>query len=544
MLLMLKTIARRHPKPRTMKRASIIGFGGSVLLHLSLLWSGAAQAAETLVVNISSLEFSVEVDSLEHYAATGEIRQDFADVAAYLTDEQLQDLRKGLVARVDLDPVTVSRFLYSSQGELVLKEAGRFILSRKRQSGFYAIRAALILAAADAEYGLTPLNVMRQFPVDGIRINSARVFDLLNDAGEMLAATNTAIAAIETQSQAARVQDAAFPRDLRQPGSNPWITELLELNDESRDRIFPVDLYLPPAIEGQKRPLVVISHGLGSDRTTFQYLAEHLASHGFAVAMPEHLGSNAAQLQALATGRARELTPPQELIDRPLDIQFLLDYLTAQYGAVIETDRVGVIGQSFGAYTALALAGAEINLAGLEATCPDADYSLNWSLVLQCAALKIEDPIPQLADDRVAAIIAINPLMSQIFGAENLEAIAQPTMLVSGADDAVTPALMEQIRPFATLTSSEKYLALLTQGTHFSTLAESENDIALPGAVLGPDPEIAQAYVRALGLSFFTTYVTGSSALKNHLSSSYTHQISNSENPLLFIDRDLPPLQE
>lgn len=527
-----------------MKRASIVRLGSSLLLHLGLLWSGAVQAAETIVVNISSLEFSVDVSSLEHYAATGEIRPDFADVAAYLSKEQLQDLREGLVARVDLDPVTVSQFLYSSQGELVLEEAGRFILSRKRQSGFHAIRAALILAAADAEYGLTPLNVMRQFPVDGIRINSARVFELLNDAGEMLAETKVAIAAIETQSNAAAQNTSPLPLDLRQPGSESWIKESLELNDDSRQRIFPVDLYLPQGVTGEKRPLVVVSHGLGSDLTTFQYLAEHLASHGFAVAVPEHLGSNAAQLQALAKGQARELTPPQELVDRPLDVQFLLDYLGAQYDTTINTDRVGVLGQSFGAYTALALAGAEIDLSGLQATCPDAAYSLNWSLVLQCAALKIADPIPQLADDRVAAIIAINPLMSQIFGAEQLGAIAQPTMLISGANDAVTPPLMEQIRPFAGLTSSEKYFALLTQGTHFSTLAEGEDDIPLPGAVLGPDPAIAQAYVRALGLGFFTTHITNSPDLVPYLSAGYAHQISNPLNSLLFIDRDLPPLQE
>jgi len=41
--------------------------------------------------------------------------------------------------------------------------------------------------------------------------------------------------------------------------------------------------------------VIVISHGLGSDRTSFEYLATALASYFAAV--PEHPGSNAQQLR-------------------------------------------------------------------------------------------------------------------------------------------------------------------------------------------------------------------------------------------------------
>ncbi len=56
---------------------------------------------------------------------------------------------------------------------------------------------------------------------------------------------------------------------------------------------FLADIYLPVA--QTPRQIIVISHGLGSDRTSFAYLAEHLASYGFVVAVPEHPGSNSKQ---------------------------------------------------------------------------------------------------------------------------------------------------------------------------------------------------------------------------------------------------------
>jgi uncharacterized ParB-like nuclease family protein len=42
-------------------------------------------------------------------------------------------------------------------------------VSQAGQPGFYAIRAALILTAADRRQGFTVLNILPQFPTSGIR---------------------------------------------------------------------------------------------------------------------------------------------------------------------------------------------------------------------------------------------------------------------------------------------------------------------------------------------------------------------------------------
>lgn len=295
-----------------------------------LLWATPATSAEQIVLRYGPLEFSVAVESLEIYAAEGRIEPDLSDFARYLNVTQLENLRNALTTRIDLDAFILSQFLYSPQGEAILRQLGELIQTQQGEPGFYALRSALLLAAADAEQGLTALNILEKFPTAGITIDSALALAVVNEVSRTVQQTNEAIAAIQAAAAAEAAEAIHFERDLRQAGNIPFELLALSLDDRDRDRRFPVNLYLPQT--GSRAPLAVISHGLGGDRQTYAYLAEHLASHGFAVAVPEHPGSNAAQLQALARGLTSDVTPPRELIDRPLDIRFLLDELARDYG--------------------------------------------------------------------------------------------------------------------------------------------------------------------------------------------------------------------
>lgn len=415
-------------------------------------------------------------------------------------------------------------------------KVAQVIQTKAGQSGFYALRSALIMATADEE-GLTPLNILKQFPTYGIRLNSERGFQIIENLSEIVQETEKAIAQVQQQA----LQETATNNSLAnvplpnfsQPGSYSYRKQLLTLEDRSRDRRFPVDLYLPN--NSGRLPLIIISHGLGGDRTTFAYLAIHLASYGFAVAVPEHPGSNAGQIQALFNGFANKVTLPEELIDRPLDIKFLLDYLERNYGQQLQVRRVGIIGQSFGAYTALALAGAKLNLASLNQACQDIDNSLNLSLLLQCIALELPNQKYNLRDERIVSAIAINPMTSAVFGQEGISEIKIPIMLIASSADPVTPALSEQIEPFTWLTTPEKYLALLEGATHFSTLQESSGSIPLPSQAIGPDPQIAQNYVQQLSLIFFESYVLQHSNYQAYLNASYAAKISRSMLPLSLV---------
>ncbi|MGF1541277.1 MAG: alpha/beta hydrolase [Pleurocapsa sp.] len=502
-------------------------------------------AAEKIYLNYKALEFSLSIEALETYAKHGELQQELKIYANYLTPEQLEDLKIGLTTEIDLTPLAISQFLYSYQGEKILERLSKIIKTKARQPGFYAIRSALILAAADEESGgLTPLNVLKNFPTKAIRIDSERGFEIIENLSQIVQQNNQAIAAVEQKAiaeiEASKQSTAAngltIP-NLLQLGTFRYDKQSLILRDNSRDRRFSLDLYLPQPQTSEPLPLIVISHGLGSDRTTFDYLAKHLAAHGFAVAVPEHPGSDANQIQSLLTGLDDNVTPPEEFIDRPLDISFLLDRLETDYGRQIDVHNVGIIGQSFGAYTALALAGAKLNLEQLKQSCQNLDESWNISLLLQCLALELppEYFALNLRDKRITAAIAINPVVSAVFGEAGMSRIHIPLTIISGSSDPITPALLEQIIPFTWLTNDNKYLALLKGGTHFSTLNESSGSIPVPSQAIGPNPTVAQNYIKQLGLAFFRAYIENNLIYQVNFNAKYANRINNPVIPLSLV---------
>ena len=513
------------------------------------LMTRPAVSAERLYVSYGALERSISVAALEAFVRKGELDSDLFVYSQYADAKRLADLRQALVARADLTPIAVSQFLYTPQGEILLRRLGQVIQPESRDTGFYAIRAALILASSDPE-GLTPLNVFRKFPTRGLRIDLQRSLQIAADLEQTVTSTNQATATIERLAQlealATPITSTAPLPDLANRGAFSWQKETIRLVDRTRsfvtalgsDRVFPVDVYLPQIRtdrQARKIPVVVISHGLGSDRTTFRYLAEHLASYGFAVAVPEHPGSNAAQLQALIAGTVSEAAAPSEFVDRPLDIKYLLDDLTRRaksdprYGR-LNLEQVGVLGQSFGGYTVLALAGAPINFEQLQKDCGTQalDNTLNLSVLLQCRANALPRLNYGLQDSRVKAIFAINPIDSAVIGQAGFNQISIPTMIVSGNADTIAPALAEQVQPFTWLQSPDRYLALIDRGTHFSTLEETRtsDSIPLPPEVTGPATEVARRYMNALSLAFFQTYIANQRNYQPYLSASYAQFIS------------------
>lgn len=528
------------------------------------------RAAEKIYVSYGILERSIAVSSLEAYARDGTIDDDLAVYVQYGDAKQLKQLKSVLVARADVNLIAVSQFLYTPQGEVLLKRLGQVIQPESRDSGFKAIRAALILAAADSD-GLTLLNILRYFPTRGLRIDVDRSLQIAASLQQLVNQTNRATSVVIQSAQQEQATEAIAVNqlpDLRQRGPFTWRKQTLPLVDPSRSaelnpvlsgaatlpagsivpsvplgatvsgRLIPVDLYVPiqQAPSAAPVPIVVISHGLGSDRSTFAYLASHLASYGFAVLVPEHPGSNAARLQALINGTASEVSEPAEFVNRPLDITFVLNQVenlvnaTPEFRGRLNFQQVGVLGQSFGGYTALVVAGAPINSQQLQANCQNLEDTLNLSLLLQCRAIDLMPPEPALQDSRVKAIIAINPITSAVLGQASMSQIKVPTMIVTGNADTIAPAVIEQIQPFTWLTTENRYLVMMQGGTHFSTLDStgSRDAVPLPQEVVGPNPAIARRYINALAVAFFQTYIANNPADRVYLSASYSNAISES----------------
>ncbi|MGB3308709.1 MAG: alpha/beta fold hydrolase [Nodosilinea sp.] len=520
------------------RKARFLGaglLGAGLLQPLVLVAPGLS--AERVYVSYGPIERAIAVEDLRTYARTGQLTDDLNGYRRFLTPEQLEQFRNGLTVSADLDVVTVSQFLYTSQGEAILQQLGEVIQTSGRQNGALAIRGALILAAADSDGEFNLLNILDYFPTEGVRVNLQQLSRVANIVLSEINQTQRVTAQIREQAAAAAEPDRTMlpaPADPAAPGPYRWERRSLDLH-------LPTDLYLP---DGQKAPLVVISHGLGGNRSTFAYLAEHLASHGFAVAVVDHPGSSAAQIEALLGGRANEAIRPEEMIDRPTDIQKVLDDLTQaarvpSLGRRIDLERIGVLGQSLGAYTTLALAGATVSPDVLEQRCPPLLSSqVNLSLLVQCPVLTLAEPLPPLSDRRIRAAIAINPLDSAIFGSEGMANIDVPLMIVSGSADTVTPALSEQIRPFTWLQSPESYLLLIENGTHFSTIYDPQTTgeaLPVPQQAIGPNPRAAQTYIKAMGVAFFKTYLTADDAYRQHLDQAYTATLSQADLPAYLV---------
>ncbi|GAP94260.1 alpha/beta hydrolase [Leptolyngbya sp. NIES-2104] len=488
-----------------------------------------ALSAERVKLSYSLFEQSIPIALLEPYIKTGKMTPELAAYVQQIDAKQLAQMRSFLSAKISLNAVAVSQFLYTPIGEQLLKRLEQVIQADGPTPGFYALRAGLIQAAADPQ-GFTPLDVLMQFPSRNVRVNLQQGLEIVEVAKQMGTQTEQAIAKIDQESRREADRLPTPSLDLRQPGTLQWRKQSLIVTARSRNHTIPTDLYLP--ISKTRHPVVVISHGLGSDRGSFAYLAQHLASHGFAVVVPEHSGSSSAQISALLTAKSAHLILPQELIDRPLDVKTLLDRLeqlsisNPNMGR-LDLQNVGIIGQSLGGYTALATAGATIQPEHLRSICQTSQNSLNFSLLLQCLVLQVPQIPATVSDPRIKAVIAINPTVSGIFGQAGLSQIKVPTLFVTGSADTLAPALSEQIQPFTWLTTPHKYLALIEGGTHFSTIAASPSEvISLPASISGADPALARQYINVLSTAFLQTYLRHDQNYHDYLSSSYARSIS------------------
>jgi dienelactone hydrolase len=107
-------------------------------------------------------------------------------------------------------------------------------------------------------------------------------------------------------------------------------------------------------------PLIIFSHHSGGHRRTSTFLCTHLSSHGYVVAALDHSEVIAPEL-ARRNDESEEQKSArwQAVIDsRVPDARFLLDYLLHPANRILEVEldsfRIGIVGHSFGAWTALA----------------------------------------------------------------------------------------------------------------------------------------------------------------------------------------------
>ncbi|MEM9165153.1 MAG: alpha/beta fold hydrolase, partial [Cyanobacteria bacterium P01_F01_bin.4] len=340
--------------------------------------------------------------------------------------------------------------------------------------------------------------------------------------------------------------------DPRLPGPAGIERSVLKLHDAQRMsaegrkyvRALRVLLYAPTHYSsGQKTPVVVMSHGLAAHPDDLAHYAEHLASHGYVVAIPQHPGSDTNQVRAMLSGAAADVFQLHEFIDRPLDVSCVIDELTrlnkTEFEGRLNLDAVGVLGQSFGGYTALALAGATIDFEKLEQACDPVLDTPNLSMLLQCRALDLPRQAHALYDPRVKAVITLDPIGSYVFGERGIAHVKIPVLVTTGSEDKTAPMALEPIQLFPWFTTEDSYLAVIRGKSHVHNmgklLAALKLKLTHETPVFKVHPPIIDSYLDGLSLSFFEAFLNHNPAAAALLTPAYARQISRSPYDLYLI---------
>jgi predicted dienelactone hydrolase len=500
-----------------------------------------AMAAEQISLSFPPLKpLSISVDTLQAFATNGTASSDLALLVTLTPPDQISLLRQALQVRFQISPTTVKLFAATQTGRTMFQRMGEVLKTSDGKNGALALQTAFLQAAADPQ-GLTIISVIRQFPDTTIMVNGQLGFQAVRQAIATVRDKDLIVAAIQKQAIAAPPVTLPTQPNLLQPGPMKWSKQTISYKNPNRKinlQTIPADIYLPQGLTSPA-PVIVISHGLGSNLTSFSYLAQQLASYGFVVAVPEHPGTSTQRVDEYLAGQFN-YTPAggaNEIINRPLDIKYLLDTLVQKaktnpaWGKQLNLQQVGVWGQSMGGYTVLAAAGASLNYKNMQLQCPKLStdvLSFNVSLPLQCTSIYDKATTANFRDPRVKAVIAVNPLTSLFFGQSGMSQITVPTMLVSSSEDVFAPPMEEQITPFTWLTTPEKYLLLLQKGTHFSFLGDVPNQsgpIPIPAELVGPNPALARPAMAALSVAFFKRYLAGQVDFQPYLSQTYTQKV-------------------
>ncbi|MEO0869863.1 MAG: alpha/beta hydrolase, partial [Cyanobacteria bacterium J06642_11] len=520
---------------------SFLAFG----IFLALVPSGVSYAADEIIFKKGIFTRSLQIESLEEFATVGSIPEDleFLFTAVNVNDRQQSIYRQWLQTSAPITPnqgVLLSRFLNTPMGEELLEEVGSIIQTESGLNGARSIRAGLTLAALD-QSGPSLLSFLRYLGTD-VQID----LDKAQSASQI--ATNiiqTQIESIQLLNSLAKETAAKEPEqnymdlpELSKTGPYRFQKRRLSLTDKSRNRELYVDVYRPTQWQRTQAPVVIISHGLGDnpERAAKYFKAEHLASHGYVVVIPQHPKSDAAHMADFQRGLEQDLFLTTDFIERPQDISYVIDELErrnlSEFQGQLNLETIGISGHSLGGYTALAVAGARIDFDRLETECRRPFVAFNASLLLQCQAQQLPRLDYDLKDERVAAIKLLNPVNSAIFGPDGLGQVDVPVFIVAGSHDPATPAVFEQFQTFSWFTTPDRFLALLEGQAHIDTLeldwGLSKLVDAIPNLTLASS-DLTNSYMGAMGLAYFERYIGNKMAYDRYLRSSYAEYLSKEQ---------------
>ncbi|MEC9441166.1 MAG: hypothetical protein VYE40_08705 [Myxococcota bacterium] len=184
-------------------------------------------------------------------------------------------------------------------------------------------------------------------------------------------------------------------------------------------------------------PVLVFSHGNGSIAEQSYFQSEHFASHGWVVVAPYHKNNTIEDNpSAINYGSA---------VERPQDITALIDWLEElpedeKLHGRLELDKLAMSGHSFGAFTTMAMVGAQFAVDDLLAECEQGEIDGNYD---ETCEIFSEDSIELFRDGfydaRIKAAVPHTPGIHYVFRDEGMAAVTTPTLLMTAGRDRALP---------------------------------------------------------------------------------------------------------
>jgi len=186
-------------------------------------------------------------------------------------------------------------------------------------------------------------------------------------------------------------------RDFTQRGPHPVGVATLDLQDPERpQRRLLTDVWYPAhpgSFEGSKPashpinqphdarndaapatgtfPLIAFSHGNSGLRRQSTFLTTHLASWGFVVTAPDHTGNTLFEMIKVKDEESRKQVHLEARENRPRDLSTAIEVVVSppaeqrERWPSVDAERIGVLGHSFGGWTALKMPARDARIAAI-----------------------------------------------------------------------------------------------------------------------------------------------------------------------------------